>query len=330
MANLIANLKQQFLSLLDCKNLIVKDLSKINKHGLKSVIPNKMTKEFENELHELSPFLADLKWQATDDPFEVPNLYFDNLADAVELRELSPILANLKQQSADYQLFKVPELYFNKLADAVELRELSPVLADLKQQNAENQPFKVPKFYFDTLADKVVAKAQTTELKTKQVPQYFGLFERFKGVFTSVSPPKWAMAFASLAFVAAAGWYALTRETTATVAPSNHQTTSVDLPNAEQPIQNIEPQIVDNQVFAGLNAMEKADIHAYITDNLSDFDEALLIEHAPKLADVLVKKEENTEGVKTTHPDSGLTEEELEQYLKENAEEDSDGSNNKL
>ena len=62
-----------------------------------------MTKEFENELHDLAPFLADVKRQATDDPFKVPQLYFDTLADAVELRKLSPVLASLKAQSLDNQ-----------------------------------------------------------------------------------------------------------------------------------------------------------------------------------------------------------------------------------
>ena len=293
-------------------------------------IQNKMTKEFDNELHDLSPFLADLKRQTKEDPFKVPQLYFDTLADAVELRELSPVLADLRAQSLDNQLFKVPELYFDKLADAVELRELSPVLADLKLQNVDNQSFKVPKFYFDTLADKVLAKAQATDFKQKETSQYFLFFERFQVIFTDIFQPKLVIGFAALALVAAAGWYALTRETTATIAPSHPQTAVVD-GSKDAPIeQNNAPQTVDNQAFAGLDAIENADIHAYINDNLSDFDEALLMEHAPKLADVLVQKEQNTEGGKTVHPDSNLTEEELEQYLKENAEEDSDGSNNKL
>ena len=289
-----------------------------------------MTKEFENELHELSPFLADLKRQEKDDPFKVPKLYFDTLADAVELREVSPILADLKQQQANNQPFKVPKFYFDTLADAVELRELSPILADFKQQNLGNQPFKVPKFYFDTLADKVLKQVQTTDFKSKEAPQYFGFLARFQGVLTSVFQPKWAMPFASLALVAAAGWYALTRETRTTTVLTNPETAVVQVPNTEQTLQNNELQTIDNQTFIGLDDVPKADIHAYINDNLTDFDEALLIEHAPKLAEVLVKKEENTEGAKTTHPDSGLTEEELEQYLKENTEDDSDGSNNKF
>ncbi len=304
-----------------------------------------MKEEFENELRELSPFLADLKKrQAESDPFKVPKLYFDTLADAVELRELSPFLADLKQQQVDNQPFKVPELYFDKLTDAVELRELSPVLADLKQQNADNQPFKVPKFYFDTLADKVVAQAQATGLAKKRPPPdslgtspYFSFFERFQGLFTSVFQPKWAVAFASLALVASAGWYALTRNTTVTTVLPNPETTLVQVPNAEQTLQNNDAQIVDNQAFVGLDDVPQADIHAYINDNLTDFDEALLIDNAPKLAEVLIKKEENTdlsrdyrEGGKATHPDSGLTEEELEQYLKENTEDNTDGSNNKL
>ena len=289
-----------------------------------------MTKEFENELHALSPFLADLKRQEEDNPFKVPKLYFDNLTDAVELRALSSILADLTQKNLDNQPFKVPKLYFDKLVDAVELRELSPVLANLKQQNADNQPFKVPKFYFDTLADKVLGQAQTTDFKVKQAPQYFGFLARFQSVFTDVFQPKWAMAFASLALVVAAGWYALTRETTVTTAPSNQEIAVVQVPNAEPSLQHNAPQMMDNQAFVGLDDVPKADIHAYINNNLTDFDEALLIDNAPKLADILVVKEKNTEGPKAVHPDSGLTEEELELYLRENAEENTDGFNNKL
>ena len=42
-----------------------------------------MKREFEKELEELSPFLADLKKQQKDEPFKTPRLYFDNLADSV-------------------------------------------------------------------------------------------------------------------------------------------------------------------------------------------------------------------------------------------------------
>ena len=42
-----------------------------------------MKEEFETELQDLSPFLADLKKQQKAEPFKTPRLYFDNLADSV-------------------------------------------------------------------------------------------------------------------------------------------------------------------------------------------------------------------------------------------------------
>ena len=44
-----------------------------------------MKKEIENELREISPFLADLKKGMEEDkePFRVPKFYFDTLADKV-------------------------------------------------------------------------------------------------------------------------------------------------------------------------------------------------------------------------------------------------------
>ena len=42
-----------------------------------------MKEEFEKELQDLSPFLADLKKQQLREPFRTPRLYFDTLADKV-------------------------------------------------------------------------------------------------------------------------------------------------------------------------------------------------------------------------------------------------------
>jgi hypothetical protein len=42
-----------------------------------------MKKEFEEEINELYPFLADLKKQQRQEPFRTPRLYFDTLADKV-------------------------------------------------------------------------------------------------------------------------------------------------------------------------------------------------------------------------------------------------------
>ena len=298
-----------------------------------------MKEEFENELRELSPFLADLKKRQADDPFKTPTLYFDNLADAVELREASPVLADLKKQQVR-EPFKTPALYFENLADAVELRELSPILADLKQNQAKTNPFKTPKFYFDTLADNVLAAVfthPTSEIRQQRTPQYPSLLERTKGFLATIFAPKLALAFASCALVAVAGWYAWTRQNGATIVLPNSETMVMQSPNAGNTPMNVEnvptmdaTQTPVNQPVIALSDIPKADIQNYINDNLTDFDEAVFIEHAPQLAEVETIKVP-VEAQPPTHPKSGLTEEELELYLKENLEEgDSDGSNNKL
>lgn len=298
-----------------------------------------MKEEFENELRELSPFLADLKKRQTGDPFKTPTLYFDNLADAVELREAAPVLADLKKQQAR-DPFKIPAFYFDTLADAVELRELSPILADLKQKQAETNPFKTPKFYFDSLPDKVLAAVSqhaTSEMRHQRTPQYPSLLERAQGFLATIFQPKLALAFASLVLVALVGAYVLMRGNDGKTALPNTESTAMLSPNVENTPSNLEnistadnSQTIDNQYDSALSDIPKTDIQNYINENLSDFDESVFIEHAPQLADIEVKKEAATT-LPLMHPKSGLTEEELELYLKENLEEgDTDGSDNKF
>jgi hypothetical protein len=221
-----------------------------------------------------------------------------------------------------------------------ELNELSPFLADLKKKQA-GDAFKVPKFYFDNLADKIVAQAQTAPIlektlsnKVKQPPQYWTRFEAF---VTTIFSRKWAMAYASGALVAAAGWYALTRQTPIEKGVPTTQTVVTQTPiEAQMPV-SIEPQASVNSTDIALNDVPKAAIQAYINDNLTDFDEALLLEHVPQLAEVSMKDASSpeigthTEEDKPKHPESGLTEEELELYLKEHPEDgDLDSSDNNL
>ena len=298
-----------------------------------------MKEEFENELRELSPFLADLKKRQAGDPFKTPILYFDNLADVVELREVSPVLADLKKQQVS-EPFKTPVLYFENLANAVELRGLSPILADFKQNQVKKNPFKAPKFYFDTLTDKVlgtVSQNPKAEIPHQRTPQYPNILERTKGFLATIFQPKLALAFASCALVAVAGWYALTRQNSATSVLPNSETSVMLSPNVEKMPTHTENvpttdaiQTPVNQAVIALSDIPKTEIQSYINDNLTDFDEAVFIEHAPQLAEVSTTKVP-VEVQPLTHPKSGLTEAELELYLKENLEEgDSDGSNNKL
>ncbi len=209
-----------------------------------------------------------------------------------------------------------------------ELRELSPFLADLKKQQG-NDSFKTPKFYFDNLADKVLAQANSTEktvsMKQKGTPQYATLLTRLQGFLSVVSPPRWAMAFASLALVAVVGWWIFTPKMPV-IDVQVPEMTVVQSPNVEQVSPAVEPTnpaktpVVASKVVT-LKDVPNEEIDAYISDNLADFEGALSNQNAAKLAD--------TEGVKTTHPQSGLTEAELEAYLADTMEDsDLDSSDN--
>lgn len=173
-----------------------------------------------------------------------------------------------------------------------ELRELSPFLSDLKKENKGN-PFKTPLFYFDTLADKVVAEAKNEATNEKAPPQYLSLSERISGWLKVVLQPQYSMRLATVAFLGIAGWYFL-------------KPTAV-------------PQMsVDN---CGLACVPKEEIQNYISENLKDFDEDLLLGQST-IAD--------TEGSDATLKE--LSSDEIEQYLKENLDESdvNNLSNNKL
>jgi hypothetical protein len=207
-----------------------------------------------------------------------------------------------------------------------ELNELSPLLADLKKRQDED-PFKTPKFYFDNLTDKILVQAnnegKTSVVTTTWTPQYKTFFERLKSLFTPVSSPRLAMAFASLALVIVGSWYVLTRKTVEKAANSP-QIYVNQPPIAPQTTPSIDDKILEKPLKPiVLENMPKAEMDTYIKDNLVDSEDLLTFENAPKLA--------NTEGSKLTHPQSGLTEEELESYLIDTAEEgDFDGSDNKF
>jgi hypothetical protein len=213
-----------------------------------------------------------------------------------------------------------------KEASENELNDLSPFLADLKKRQG-GDPFKTPKFYFDNLTDKVLLEAKSANKMTvgteKGTPQYKPLFERLKSLFAPNLQPKLAMAFASIALVIAGSWYAMTRKTEEIVTNSP-QIAVNQLPN--EPI--IAP-IGENKMIdlTPQNSVKKEapklEIGTKATDNLTQSEREIDSEKAPKLAD--------TEGSLLKHPESGLTEEELESYLIDTAEEgDLDGSDNKF
>ena len=175
-----------------------------------------------------------------------------------------------------------------------ELRELSPFLADLKRQlpdaNGKGQPFRTPKFYFDNLADKVIEKTQPEAPPLRR--ESFGQYIADKSIFTKVEEwlavlmqPRWAMAMASVAILAISSWFYLKKE--------NLQTNET------------------------LTEITNDDIHEYIEANIEDFDENLLAENVSNTSD--------TDGTSRDSREGGIfkdmTDEEIEQYLKEHPEE---------
>ena len=185
-----------------------------------------------------------------------------------------------------------------------ELRELSPFLADLKKQSPK-EPFRTPRLYFDTLADKVIENVQTETVVAQVPPQYkerFSLFSRLNNWFSAITAPRFVMVAGSLALFVAAGWY---------IVHQQKSTVNTDTATAEE---------VKTYINEHIDEFKEEDILTAVADNKS-----------PKIADKGTDKKSIEPTLPTTnmqdapsqlaHPKSGLTEEELEEYLKENLDE---------
>ncbi len=185
-----------------------------------------------------------------------------------------------------------------------ELQELSPFLADLKKQQ-KSEPFKTPRLYFDNLADRILEKAHGETKTVKAPPQYNSrpsAAQRINGWLSVVFQPKWALSALAFTLVVGAGWYAVQQQKTTPIA-------------VEQPMSETHEEAQN-----------------YIKENIQDFKEEDIITAftEPKKIDKEDKSvnKENTD-IKPTqkvepelkHPKSGLTEAEIEQYLKENLDE---------
>ena len=165
-----------------------------------------------------------------------------------------------------------------------ELREISPFLADLKKSKEGEEPFRTPKFYFDTLADKVMEKAIAKPVITP--PQYQArpsLFELAQQWIASIMQPRYAIGFATVALLAVSGWFFIQKNQ-----------------------QNVDP-------FAS-----NEEIHQYITDNIDDFDDALLLEQGVLADSDVLNPEQNSKG---NIDKINATDDEIEQYLKDNMDE---------
>lgn len=199
-----------------------------------------------------------------------------------------------------------------------EINELSPFLADLKKQQRQ-EPFKIPRLYFDTLADKVLDKAKTETKVVVAPPQYKTAQtskNSIKSWLSTIFEPKMALSVLTLVLVLGAGWYVINQQKT-------------------EAVENTESDVVTRE-----------DVHNYINDHLEDFkEEEILLAFADikpnKVAEneaeikivepVLTTPDVPENQAAPTHPKSGLTEEELENYLKEHLKDDDlDASQSKL
>lgn len=127
-----------------------------------------------NELNGISPTVAQV---GTNMPYQVPQGYFEGLAQAIlqriktdalpaqqEVETLSPLLAGLNKKMP----FSVPEGYFTELSANVvggvkaidfvneELEIISPLMQDLKGKNV----YEVPQGYFENFAGSVLDKVR--------------------------------------------------------------------------------------------------------------------------------------------------------------------------
>lgn len=186
-----------------------------------------------------------------------------------------------------------------------ELEELSPFLADLKKQQ-KDEPFKTPRLYFDNLADSVIEKAKGETQTAKTPPQYNNrpsLPSRINDWLSTTFQPKWALSALALALVMVVGWYAVQQQKPAPL--------TVEQPVVviqEAPQSDVKDNIADAQEKEAVTAFEEPKT---VGKDMKSFNDG-----ATKTAPSVPKREKAL-----THPESGLTEAEIEQYLLENLDE---------
>ena len=185
-----------------------------------------------------------------------------------------------------------------------ELQELSPFLADLKKQQ-KSEPFKTPRLYFDNLANQVLEKAKG-ETKTIKVPPQYSSFpslaNRINDWLSIAFQPKWALSALAFALIVGAGWYAVQQQKTAVIA-------------VEQPIA-LTHEEAQNYVKENIQEFKEEDIVTALTESPKTNKEDKSVTNKS----TQIKPAQKEEPV-LKHPKSGLTEAEIEQYLKENLDE---------
>lgn len=190
-----------------------------------------------------------------------------------------------------------------------ELNELSPFLADLKKQQKQ-EPFKTPRLYFDTLADKVLDKAKEEKNTATVPPQYNqrqSLSSRINGWLSTILQPRLALSGFALVLVFAAGWYVINQQKPALV-PQGTPTTTVSDINKNNAVET-PPNHNAGVATTGNNTQSSTDIEPKGTklgDKKTDIVDTPSIPNALEVLKPVI-----------THPKSGLTEEEIEEFLKD-------------
>ena len=138
-----------------------------------------------NELGEISPAMAQIE-PAT--PYQVPNGYFEGLADQILARvkaeALPPVLQEAKQNP-----YSVPEGYFETLPSIIlnrvktealnsneEIEAISPLLSQLKNK----QPFSVPAGYFNDLPENITDGAKAIDVVNEELENLSPLMNELK------------------------------------------------------------------------------------------------------------------------------------------------------
>ena len=188
-----------------------------------------------------------------------------------------------------------------------ELQELSPFLADLKKQQKQ-EPFKTPRLYFDTLADKVLEKEKNKAIVPPQYNQHPSLYNRINVWLSTIFQPKLALSAFGLVLIVAVGWYVINQQKQL-IAPSKEQEITI----SELPKNNgIETVAKDNTSEATIGKDTKLpDVDGENKPKAGDNKEEM-VGNQPKLNALEIAKP-----MGITHPKSGLTEEEIEEFLKD-------------
>jgi hypothetical protein len=171
-----------------------------------------------------------------------------------------------------------------------ELKGLSPFLHNLKKDSKKEDVFKVPQNYFDTLADTIIEKAQAQEkqsypLSKKAIQQAPSVakphfLEQVKEWIESLLQPRYALGFATALVIVVAGWW------------------FVNYRNSTLPAESEMAQLSHEE------------IHQYITENIDDFDEELIL-----------KNQELADNEGDINKDINISDDELQKYLDENFDE---------